>query len=99
MGVGRGRLRMKWSYTIETQGIKRLHAHIHACQVVQKNGEAEEDGTLTRRDGRGRALMRGGGGAWRRRKTMHSRVEAEEAAVEGQDVAAERDAVPDAGLQ
>ena len=38
-----GRLRMKWSYTIETQGIKRLHAHIHACQVVQKNGEAEED--------------------------------------------------------
>ena len=35
----------------------------------------------------------------RRRRMVHSRVEAEEAAVEGQDVAAERDAVPDAGLQ
>lgn len=31
--------------------------------------------------------------------TMHSRVEAEEAAVDSQEVAAERDAVPDAGLQ
>ena len=30
---------------------------------------------------------------------MHSRVEAEEAAVDGKDVAAEGDAVPDAGLQ
>lgn len=31
--------------------------------------------------------------------TMHSRVEAEEAAVEGQDVAAEGEVMPDAGLE
>lgn len=31
--------------------------------------------------------------------TVHSRMEAEEAAVDGKDVAAEGDAVPDAGLQ
>ena len=30
---------------------------------------------------------------------MHSRVEAEEAAVEGQDVAAEGEVMPDAGLE
>ena len=68
-----GRLRLKWSYDIEAQLVKRLLAHIHACQVVQKNVEAEED--------------------------VHLCVEAEEAAIEGQDVAAEWDAVPDAGLQ
>lgn len=68
-----GRLRIKWSYDIEAQLVKRSPAHIHACQVVQKNVEAEED--------------------------VHLCVEAEEAAVDSKEVAAERDAVPDAGLQ
>lgn len=68
-----GRLCIKWSYVIETQQIKRPLASIHACQVVQKNVEAEED--------------------------VHLCVEAEEAAVEGQDVAAEGEVMPDAGLQ
>lgn len=73
MGLGMGRLRIKWSYDIEAQLVKRLPAHIHACQVVQKNVEAEED--------------------------VHLCVEAEEAAIEGQDVAAEGEVMPDAGLE
>lgn len=68
-----GRLRIKRSYDIEAQLVKRLLAHIHACQVVQKNVEAEED--------------------------VHLCVEAEEAAVDSQEVAAEGEVMPDAGLQ
>lgn len=60
----------------------------------RKNGEAEAEDALTRRDGRGRALTRR-----REGYKKHSRVEAEEAAVDSQEVAAQWDAVPDAGLQ